>query len=317
MNIYENRQSRWKLGSTYKAQLSPRDYQMLRLLFDLGYMSSELLRQFVAPNTSPRVFAPRLKTLTDRPNLYIRRPEQQKASYQANYSHLVYEITPKGIDALLKAGHITAEEAVWRSRFMQQKYREFWHDLNMANVVGSIRLAIDRGGVCRFVSPFAILANAPDQTKRSKHPLSVKLPDRYIVPDYLFGIAHTKDGKEEYRFFWYEHDQGTEPVERVTSAGSSLKRKLEDCDLMLADRLYDRHFFLPNLTILTVTPVQRHLDSIMAKADALAHRRQFIFKALDAAHGNDRVPKPVPHIFSEEWLRASSTPVRIDQTEGR
>lgn len=313
MNPYANRKSRWVLGESAPAQLTARDYQLLRLLFDLGYMSSELLRQSVAPKTSPRVFAPRLKMLTDRPNLYLKRPEQQKENYQANYSHVVYEITPKGIDALLKAGHITAEEIVWRSQFMQQKYREFWHDLNMANVMGSIRIAVEKSADHRFVSPFDILRKAPQATQRSQHPFSVKVPDRYIVPDYLFGIAHKKGNAEEYRFFWYEHDQGTEPVERITSKGSSFKRKINDCEAMLFGGLYEDRFWLPGLTILTVTPASRHLDSIMAKAASLPSRRHFIFKALDASSDNDRVPRPVPRIFSEAWLRAGMTPVQIDR----
>jgi hypothetical protein len=303
---------RWQIGESAEAVLTARDFEMLRLLFDFGYLSSEMLRQFVAPKTNPRVFSRRLKQLQDNPNLYIRRPAQQRDNYQANYSYLVYEITPKGIQALFAAGHISEEEREWRKRFMQQKYREFWHDLAMANVVASIKLAIKDSPTHRFVTPFSILKNAPETTQTSDYPFSVRTPERYIVPDYLFGIAHKAGEDEEYRFYWYEHDQGTEPVERK-GKGSSFKRKLDDCGVMLTAKLYERHFDLDGLSVITVTIRERHLASIMARAEAMKHRRHLLFKALDASSATDRVPKPVPEIFREPWLRAGHEPKRIDQ----
>lgn len=313
MNAYADRKSRWELGESQKARLTERDYHILKLLFDFGYLTSEMLREFVAPKTKPKHFSIRLKTLRDRPNLYIRRPTQQQQNHQANYSPLAYEITGRGTAALLTAGVITEEEAVWRSRFLQGKHLEFWHDLAMANVLASIKLAAERTGK-RFIEPWRLIKHMPDRQKLQKNPLALSLGDRSIIPDYLFGIEHQVGQTFKTKLYWYEHDQGTEPAERKASSKlSSFGKKLKECEIMLSRRLYDSDFNLDGITVLTVTLTKRHLASIMAKAKDLPHRKHFAFMALNAATPDNRVPKPVPEVFRAQWQRAALDPIRIDQ----
>lgn len=314
------RQSRWAVGESHAVVLQPRDLDFFQFIFELGYVSAKLLHDYVCPEVEQRIVARRLKQLHDKPNCYLSRPDQQRDNHQANYSHLIYAVTDKAVDALLNAGRITQQDVLWRQRLFTTKYREFWHDVNCANVIGSLRLAIKDAPSLRFVTPFDILRKAPTETQASTNPFTFDLlpkgsRKRRIIPDYIFGIAYARPGqKDGHRFFWYEHDQATEPVQRVASQGSSFIEKLLDCDEMLEKGLYRHQLGLPDIYVTTVTLTVRHLQSIQAHSGRLRNKTRFLFKALNTFSEFDKVPKPSPLILKEPWAMAGSPPLRIDQS---
>jgi len=305
------KRNRWAVQDGQPVVLQERDLDILQFIFELGYVTSSLIGAYYFEGAKPRTVSKRLKNLRNRPNEYLAAPLQQKeTNHAANYSNLIYEITEKGIDTLIRHDRITMEQARWRSLIVTHKYREFWHDVNTANVVGSIRLALKAHPTYRFVSPFEIIARMQHVAGRS--PLTLSLPStskrRHIIPDYLFGIARPgKTLKEYIQFFWHEHDQGTEPLRRKIASASSFEVKLADLDEMLSLGLYEKQLGLPkdSLYVSTTTLSAGHLAGVMSCSRELPFKRRFIFKAV-AQNDYRRVPSPIPDALAK-WQREGGT----------
>jgi hypothetical protein len=302
MSIYDNRGMKGEVREGRDLLVQDRDLDALRLVFDHGYLTSEMLRLFLAPDIRPDTWSKALKRLINHRLLVAPAAQVKNPAYR---SSLVYDITPQGVALLIEEGRISVEDAERRKAFFAKKRKEFWHDLSAAMTVASIRLAARQAGVS-FVTPWTILRKA------SQPKLSLRISeDRHIVPDYLFGLVHGDD----YRFYWFEHDHNTEQLTKRKTVGSSFERKLEELNQVFTRRLHQTAWGLPGLTVLTVTLNENRaatmLDELAAK---LPNKRKFLFRGYCAFKKTNLIPKPSLNLFSEDWAAANGWK-RIDGKE--
>jgi hypothetical protein len=98
----------------------------------------------------------------------------------------------------------------------------------------------------RFISPKAILDNAPQATQLLQRPFQWKISvgrpgkgnanDETVRPDYIFGIQFPKHPRQPgaRRYYMLEVDRGTEPQRRSEPRGPYEFRRLES----IADKLF-------------------------------------------------------------------------------
>src|ERR1051325_3379508 len=95
-NVYAKRRSRWERPKGGSIQITERDLDYLELLFEIGPLRANFLHALVSPNVTQVVTTRRLNKLFRAPHVLVDRPPQQRESYNANYSFLIYEIRDKG-----------------------------------------------------------------------------------------------------------------------------------------------------------------------------------------------------------------------------
>lgn len=254
-----------------------------------------MLRQFCSPQTSRETFAYRLTRLTRAQ--YLHRPEQQRHNYNANYSFLIYALTPKGLEALVAAGEITEQDITWRKALLRAKRLEFWHDLNLANTVLSIRLGLQS----EYMGPFAIIDHpkVPETTRLGPKPFTFALPDQKLTPDYMFAVK--RNG--QWDRFLLENDEATEALTR-TGAGSSLLGKLELYDRLISRGTIQKQFrFSSKPYVLVTTRTQARVTTIKKLIEGFSNRECFLFRVIPK-NEFDFVPKPDPSLAHQPWQRS-------------
>lgn len=312
-NGYVKRHSRWERPNGGSIQITERDLDYLELLFEIGPLRANFLHALVSPNVSQVVTTRRLNKLFRAPHAFVDRPKQQRESYTANYSFIVYDISAKGEQLLADRGRISDEERVWRGGLSRGRYVSFWHEVMLGEIVAGLRLGLSRNSAPRFISWREILRKAPSATRASKSPFAMGAELRNpifppgvsakVVPDSIFGLEYMQDGKRSYRFFAVEADRATEPVHRTTLHGSSFHKKIELYREVVRQEAHLSHLGVPNLFVLTVTTSERHKDSLINFVKATyGQSKLFLFKHL-TGNGESTIP-PSPDILRVPWRRA-------------
>src|SRR5882672_9386656 len=101
------RSSRWNRPFVGRIQITPRDLDYLQILYENGLTRANALHQMVSPAVKQVQTKKRLLKLYGAPNAFVDRPEQQKENYNANYTHLIYDISRKGEELLVAHGRIS------------------------------------------------------------------------------------------------------------------------------------------------------------------------------------------------------------------
>ncbi|WP_428150928.1 replication-relaxation family protein [Brevundimonas sp.] len=205
--------------------------------------------------------------------VYLVRPPQQFATYEARYQHLVYDLAPRA-RAVLRAQGL--ESAAY-----PHNAGPFVHRLMQACVSASLELSARRAGVT-FIGRDEILAhpNCPVGVQASAQPLRIDLGldgDRALIPDNLLGIRHPSAG---YRFFALEADRHTESIERRSIGQSAFGTKIRQYAKLLAQARYRAVWGIPNLHVLIVTTNAGHASNLQAHVARVvppASRRAFVF----------------------------------------
>lgn len=304
---YAKRKKRGKKGRGGKVILQERDYCVLLTVFDLHYATTELLRLLHAPEITKGTFSERIGKLVDHPNDYLDYSPQNEDNPGKHRAPLVVQITPEGIKALIAAGYITSEQADWRRSFLIGKPQDFWHDLQVSNIVGSIMLALKGDPTKRFVTPWAVAEIA------ARNSLFIRMYEGHTVKaDYIFAIGHAVDGdEEEYRYFWLEHDRGKEQFSPKAN-GSSLGGKLNDLELVLQRKLY-RDLGIPNINILTSITKPGRVTRALEHVATFTTKKRFAFKAINITSTDQKVPLPIPDLVMEPWTCVGNlAPLPID-----
>jgi hypothetical protein len=138
-NIYAKRHSRWERPKGGSIQITERDLDYLELLFEIGPLRANCLHALVSPNVTQVVTTRRLNKLFSAPHAYLDRPSQQRDSYSANYSFLIYDITDSGEQLLAERGRISDDERRWRRGLRKGRYVSFWHEVMLGEILGSMR----------------------------------------------------------------------------------------------------------------------------------------------------------------------------------
>jgi hypothetical protein len=265
--------TRWERGEAHPLRIMPRDLDYMYALFLHGPLPANMLHAIVAPGVKQQRTTDRLKLLERNPNALVDRPPQQRQTYNANYRHLTYAISRKGMQALRDFGRLAPAAIDWHRRIAANR-KHYQHETMAAYLTGSIELGTRNDPSLRFIAWHEILARpkCPESTRGADNPFEIPYTvdgkRQTLIPDALFGIEYV--AREEYAFFALEADRHTEPIESNDLRRSSYVRKLHAYRQVIRDSLYQKHFAIPNMQILNVTVSDLHLGNIMTHLQRLA-----------------------------------------------
>jgi hypothetical protein len=234
---------------------------------------------------------------------FLVRPPQQFAGFEARYQHLVYNLAPRARLALAECGTLVSNSP--------KRTDPFLHQLMGACVSASLELSAPAKGI-RYIGRNEILTHdrCPQARKGASNPMAVQLPGgNTLIPDDLFGIEYPDVG---FRFFAVEIDRNTESIERKNMDQNAFGRKVAGYLTVLRDRLYQSHWGLPNLSVLTVTTNATHarniLDYIDRQQAETRFKERFAFNFEPSFGANWRVPKTaLTNLLNELWTTVSGT----------
>ena len=308
-----HRIGRWGRGRVRAVDLTPRDLAFLQTLFTFGALSTEMLGALIAPASPRRATTDRLFLLKNPPNDYVSQPEGQQFAKDANHTSLVYEISEKGVAALVDCGRVSyAESELWRKLQANLRPQHFDHDAATGYILASLALGAREANV-RFISSTEILSRpkCPEETRTSENPLAIPCmvggERRSVIPDALFGVEYPTGAC----FFALETDMGTEQIREHDLKGSTIVRKLRGYLAIMRDQAYRRQFALPSLQVLVVTASIVRMRNIiealrrLTEPDASSATHAFLFKAIPELGRRTRDKLPVSGHMLTGPVRAS------------
>jgi hypothetical protein len=202
----------------------------------------------------------------------------------------------------------------------------------ICDILASIEIGVRADLALRFVSWQEILASPkmPASTRATPNPLAIPASisyvspragtmeqwDKPLVPDALFGLEYSTDGRRTYRFFALEADRNTEPVVRGNLHQTSYLRKILQYREIAARRTYLAHLGVPNLFVLNVTTNEQHMNNIMRfVTDATEGNGSsyLLFKTMPSLASLEKAPPPTPCLLTEAWYRAGHPDLPIDR----
>jgi hypothetical protein len=321
MNTAEitKRNSRWdiapvldKHGRPKHAALTERDFGgIFEPLARYRYLPADYLHAFSGGSLDYLVN--RLNLLSRRPNLFLARPHQQRASASANHRRLIYELTDKGMAVMEERGFASR-----RSR----PSGNFAHELMTCLVMASFELGARETGA-KVIGWQEILdsQSLPETTRHSGKPWMIPVNtivngqqiDAQVAADGLpFGVARIVEGRK-YFFFCpgIEADCGTEPVDASDFARSSIYKKFVLYLAIEAQSVYRSHFGFPNFYVPFITTSRARLASMMAaltRITGAAGSKIILFKTLPTFTSFEAPRPPSGHMLTEHWSRVGHPP---------
>jgi hypothetical protein len=285
--------------------LTTRDIEIFNLLRRYRYLRSTYLHAFVGGASTTR-FKERLGDLFHEG--YIDRPCQQWEFANARCMPAVYKSDRGSFQAPRAYGAGLGEVSTFLA---DTAHRQFLHSLMTCEVLASLDIGIRADPHLRFIAWPEILARSPEATRSSGRPFRLPVPSGgYLIPDGLFGIEYAQDGKKVYRFFAFEADRGTMPVSRSKPGQTSYLGKIAAYREIIARQVHKTHWGIPNLLVLTVTTSEARMRAMMTGlGNDVGGNAPFLFKAIAAAG----LARPMHHLLSKSWDRASLDPLRIDK----
>jgi hypothetical protein len=316
LNIPKKRRSRMHRSPTGKRiELTPRDIEIFTLLSRYRYLRSTYLHAFVGGDKTKLI--ERLGDLYHE-GRYLNRPEEQWRTASARHKPAVYEIAPRGFEALRHHGVLADDPVTWLSRDRPGVSKQFEHALMICDILASIELGARECEGLRFISWPEILHKTPPATQRSDRPFSFSVlvshrfvaggplerADFNLVPDAVFGLEYTDGERKSYRFFALEADRATMPVARTNLRGTSYLRKVLGYRQVLEHGLYRTELGMPNLLVLTVTANEEHMRNVMRLLSEIGGSTSlFLFKTA-AAFGITNISfAPSTEMLTQPWER--------------
>lgn len=296
------------------------------------YATAPWLHFLADPNVEYSVFRKYLGYLREEPNRYIGCPEQQKASPNTSYKHLVYELRERGLNELIKRGlatkRVTLDPETRPSKrrrnraFAYHRANSYYHEIIVdLGYYLPLRYLVAANPALRLIDLNQLLQHpkVPSATRESRDPLLIKLRDAEMRFD---GTPHiiarrAQDG-EEYSLFLpgIQVDRGTETFAKVET---HIQHALE----FVESRHYERHWgftscIIPFLFTKAVRK-ERALEFLQQQRGKCA---TLLFQTIPDLGLEPHFPKPqqydrsyqyrpgewIPpvdiHIFTKPWRRA-------------
>lgn len=281
-----------------RLSLAEADYRLFEAIERHGPLPSHYLYEFTRSLRRDRSHLQNRLTEFyhgDQRGPLLTRPQQQFASFQARYQHLVYDLTARTRAAL-------AERGCHRP---QVRTDPFVHRLMTACITASFELSAETVGL-RYIALNEILAHPScGKARLSKTPLAIPYGRGSLVPDAIFGLEYPRRG---FRFFALEADRNTESIERANLTQRAFARKAEAYAVIFATQAYRAWWGLPNLHILTVTTSMVHARNIRAAVAERAgpYATQYAFASEPTFGANWRIPSAtLSALVMRSWSRAA------------
>lgn len=302
-----------------------RDVEIFRLLQRHRYLRSTFIHAFLGGNQKRVV--ERLGDLFHEG--YLNRPPQQWQAFNARYAPAIYELDDRAERFLRDNGYEREKLSDLVARGRMGANRELAHALMIVDTLASVELGIRHHPDIRFISWQEILAKAPQTTRRAKNPFSIPVSLSHtfprtsvthtaafgIVPDALFGLEYTADGRKLCRFFALEAERSNRVYCSNLHQTSWLKKVLAYRHIT-ADQTYHSHLGLPNLMVIVVTPNSAKLESMKKLIMEVTKGRgstQFLFKAIPVLGDRFKAPLPALELFTAPWSRAGHPDFTISE----
>jgi len=240
---------------------------------------------------------------------YITKPIEQERYYSPLSDQAIYTITDKGVDLLREWGDLspTARTVVTATKW--SPHHEWAHDLLICDLLACLKVGIEQKGL-RFIPVYEILADAPEKTRLSKIPTTIRDGDYDLTPDALFGIEHPSGTRA---YFALEADRGTEQIRKGRGKNTSIQEKIEDYQELGNKGTIKTHWNIPNLRVLFLTTVPGRVRNMkdMTK-EVVGPSKRFLFKAAYPGFEIGAIPKPLPELV-DDYERAGFDPISITE----
>jgi len=251
----------------------------------------------------------RLNLLSRTPNLYVRRPLEQRANAAANYRPLVYELASRGWTLMQERGF---------ERRQVRPPASFAHELMTCQIMASFELGARAHGA-QLITWDDILQskNLPEATRQSPKPWHIPITlamggeriSTHVTADGTpFGIRRERDGHPSYFFCpGIEADCGTEPIDASDFARSSIYKKFALYLAIEAQGIYRSHFGFPNLYVPFVTTTKARMKSMMALLERMtkgAGSKAILFRTFPTTISVEKSP-PSGRMLEDGWERVS------------
>lgn len=236
-----------------RLQLTERDRDILHWLHRYRYLRQDHLIRILAPR-SPKRLIERLGDLFHETG-FIDRPNIQAPLFDARATPMLYEISPKGAHYLEELGQLPPRAVTFSTRRRSSFSPQFLHTMMIIDTLLETELETIATPNRTFVPVDDILTRAPATTRNARNPLA--LPIRLkgqatkIIPDALYGIAHTDQSSIGYRFIALECER-TSPRHRSTGPASSTTKKQAAYAELQRTRAFTSLWGIPNLELRVV-----------------------------------------------------------------
>jgi Replication-relaxation len=224
---------------------------------------------------------------------------------------LVYALGNRGAAVLAAEGERGGALRWAKSGTVSRQFLR--HTLAVAEVMVAFEVACRDTEEVEFIPPEAILAAAPEATRRLRLPFrwqvevteAGKLHRLGVEPDRVFGLRFAGEPKgRQHAYFFLEADRGTMPVMRQGLEQTSFRRKLLGYRETWRQRLHRVHLDIPNFRVLAVTTNEERMRHLVAACRSLGSGRGIFLFAEPAVPGSG-------DILSRQWVNGSGELVHL------
>lgn len=316
----QTRNSRWNRnpvlddeGKPCVVRLTKHDIEIFKLLARYRYLSINDIHPFIGGNF--KHLNHRLSLLSRDPNLFLKRPPQQRNNANANYSPLIYELDTKAVTLL-------SEHGIQLDR--RHPPYSFVHELMACQIMASIELGVIEDRSARLIEWPEIVAKLPEKTRKlpSPHciPVLVGNKQRQVRADWApFGIERTRDKKTYIFFAGIEVDCGTEPTDASNADRSSIHTKLLSYAAIAEKRLYHSQFGFPNFFVPFITTTGARMKSMTKHLERLVETGRvkkseaaiFLFNTFPSLTSHSPRQTVNGRMYTDAWQRIGFEPFRL------
>jgi hypothetical protein len=290
MDTLSRRSRLRRMPAGKRLMVTDRDLAIFGALVRYRYLNSVYLHAFSGGASETR-FKERLGDLFHEG--YLNRPDKQWEFSGARYAPAIYTLGAR-------ARRVLSERAEQSAGPSRTEGRQFLHALLICNCLASIELAAMRNGV-RFIAWPEILARHRGDKPETRIMASLATPHGAVIPDGVFGLEYSTDGRKAYRFFALEADRAQMPITRMTKAQSCYAQKLVAYAAALRQASFRDGWGVPNLLVMTVTTQTARCETLRHALTADAMAPAFLFRAVEEA----ALRRPDCSLLEAPWLRGN------------
>lgn len=283
--------------------LSERDLALFRLLDTYRYLPADFLHAFLGGHATHH--RARLTDLFHEG--WLDKPAAQWEAFNARYRPDTYALSRKAERVLAETGGASAVRIGTGGAFR--------HELMVCLIMASLELS-SRGSGIDLRGWRDILAMAPAATQALPAPFALPVPGsgtNVLRPD---GLPFGLHGRRRFFFVGIEADRHTEPLHPVDlrARSSSILRKFLQYQVMVKERIFERHFGIPNVLVPFVTVNEEHMANMMDLAMQISDGRGFkwmLFRTMQAFGSPLMRATPDLTLLSGPWMRAGNPPLTL------
>ncbi len=240
---------------------------------------------------------------------YLSRPWQQFETLDARQNDLAYALTPQSIQVL-------KDQGLW-SDYAPNTSGSWKHTYMTACITASIELATLETEHVRYIFQDEILSRTGSAFS---FPVQVNGTEKHLIPDAIFGLEYTSEGKRYYRFFLVEADRATEPGKTRNFDRKSYGRTIMQYREFVGKGMYKEALGLSaGLLVLNVTTSEvrhRNLLELTKELSESSGNNYLLFQYAPEFGRYFRPPGILHDLFTTSWERAGREPFSINSVTG-